>query len=50
MRALLGNLDSSGPAIDIDCLGRSATGPGCEIYRIDYVAAGEVRAARVQRG
>ncbi|NIJ20946.1 hypothetical protein FHS95_002638 [Sphingomonas naasensis] len=50
VRAQLGEPDSSGPAADIYYLGRSATGPSFETYRIEYDAAGKVRAARVQRG
>jgi hypothetical protein len=50
VRALLGEPDSTGPAADIYFLGRSATGPTFESYRIEYDAAGKVRAARVQRG
>ncbi|MDP5280261.1 hypothetical protein Q9Q95_15135 [Sphingomonas sp. DG1-23] len=50
VRALLGEPDSTGPAADIYFLGRSATGPTFESYRIEYDSAGKVRAARVQRG
>jgi hypothetical protein len=49
VRALLGEPDSTGPAADIYFLGRSATGPSFETYRIEYSADGKVRAARVQR-
>ncbi|ATY32165.1 hypothetical protein [Sphingomonas psychrotolerans] len=49
VRALLGEPDSTGPAADIYFLGRSATGPSFESYRIEYDAAGKVSAARVQR-
>lgn len=50
VRAQLGEPDSSGPAADIYFLGRSATGPNFEVYRIDYDAQGKVRTAQVQRG
>lgn len=49
VRSLLGEPDSTGPAADIYFLGRSATGPSFETYRIEYGADGRVRAARVQR-
>ncbi len=49
VRRLLGEPDSTGPAADIYFLGRSATGPTFETYRIEYDAGGKVRAARVQR-
>ncbi|WP_294252606.1 hypothetical protein [uncultured Sphingomonas sp.] len=50
VRELLGEPDSSGPSADIYYLGRSATGPSFEIYRIEYDAAGKLRTAQVQRG
>jgi hypothetical protein len=49
VRALLGEPDSTGPAADIYFLGRSATGPSFETYRIEY-SDGKVSAASVRRG
>jgi hypothetical protein len=49
VRTLLGVPDSTGPAADIYFLGRSATGPTFDIYRIDYGTDARVRAAAVQR-
>jgi hypothetical protein len=49
VRSLLGEPDSTGPAADIYFLGRSATGPSFETYRIEYDSAGKIRTARVQR-
>ncbi|PSJ37649.1 hypothetical protein [Allosphingosinicella deserti] len=49
VRALLGEPDSTGPQADIYFLGRSATGPGFETYRIDYEPGNRVRAASVRR-
>lgn len=49
VRALLGEPDSTGPATDIYFLGRSATGPSYETYRIEYGMNGLVTAARVER-
>ncbi|MFS0737600.1 hypothetical protein ABC347_11165 [Sphingomonas sp. 1P06PA] len=50
VRALLGDPDSHGPEADIWYLGRSATGPTFENYRVDYDPAGRVKAATVRRG
>lgn len=49
VRMLLGEPDSAGPSADIYYLGRSATGPSFEIYRIEYDAGGKVRTAQVPR-
>jgi hypothetical protein len=50
VHTLLGNPDSTGSAADIYYLGRSATGPSFEIYRIDYDAADKVQSAQIRRG
>jgi hypothetical protein len=50
VRALLGVPDSVGPIVDVYFLGRSATGPTFETFRIEYDAGGKVQAVRVQRG
>ena len=49
VRAQLGEPDSTGPGADIYFLGRSATGPSFESYRIEYSAAGLVTATRLER-
>ncbi len=49
VRALLGEPDSTGPAADIYFLGRSATGPSYESWRIDYSPAGVVTGMRLER-
>lgn len=49
VRNLLGEPDSTGSRADIYFLGRSATGPGFEAFRIDYGSDDRVRAASVRR-
>lgn len=49
IRAILGEPDSTGPRADIYFLGRSATGPSFDTYRIDYDAGGTVTRTAVIR-
>lgn len=49
VRGLLGDPDSTGPAADIWFLGRSATGPSFETFRVDYDPAGLVTTTGVRR-
>jgi outer membrane protein assembly factor BamE (lipoprotein component of BamABCDE complex) len=49
VRELLGEPDSTGPAADVYYLGRSASGPSFETYRIAYDPKGLVTSASLAR-